>query len=142
MIVTFDSPRSVHKLCHQTQHPKQDLLCCAKIPSGSLSFAKSLRRHHKDFFPLDVSSSVLVAGGPVARRKMLAESVNRALSGFQEEEFSELLLLSLRCHRITMVQPAESRKGLNLVFTRRANFCCTTCWRVVPRQNLIRSRNS
>jgi len=43
----------------------------------------------------------------------------------------ELLLLSLRCHGIAMVQPAESRKGLNLVFTRRANFCCTTCWRVL-----------
>ena len=30
-----------------------------------------------------------------------------------------------------MVQPTESRKGLNLVFTRSANFCCTTCWRVL-----------
>src|SRR6516165_10278308 len=30
-----------------------------------------------------------------------------------------------------MVQPAESRKGLNLAFTRRANFCCTTSWRVL-----------
>src|SRR5271166_2694131 len=30
-----------------------------------------------------------------------------------------------------MVQPAESRKGLNLVFTRRANFCRPTCWRVL-----------
>jgi len=44
---------------------------------------------------------------------------------------SELLLLSLRCHRITMVQPAESRKGLNLALARRANFCCTTCRRVL-----------
>src|SRR6516225_1833209 len=44
---------------------------------------------------------------------------------------SELLLLILRCHLITMVQPAESRKGLNLASTRRANFCCTTCWRVL-----------
>jgi|SRR5215469_1979802 len=63
---------------------------------------------------------------------MLAENVNRALPGFQEGEVcsSELLLLSLRRHRIAMVQPAESRKGLNLAFTRRANFCCTTCWRV------------
>ena len=30
-----------------------------------------------------------------------------------------------------MVQPAESRKGLNLAFTRRANFCCATCGRVL-----------
>ena len=44
---------------------------------------------------------------------------------------SELLLLILRCHLITMVQPAESRKGLNLALARRANFCCTTCWRVL-----------
>ena len=29
------------------------------LVAGSLSFAKSLRRHHKDFFPLDVSTSVL-----------------------------------------------------------------------------------
>src|SRR6516225_4137451 len=44
---------------------------------------------------------------------------------------SELLLLSLRCHLIAMVQPAESRKGLNLALARRANFCCTTSWRVL-----------
>src|SRR5215469_13403246 len=30
-----------------------------------------------------------------------------------------------------MMQPAESRKGLNLAFTGRANFCCTTCGRVL-----------
>jgi len=30
-----------------------------------------------------------------------------------------------------MVQPAESRKGLNLALARRANFCSTTCWRVL-----------
>jgi hypothetical protein len=30
--------------------------------SFCLSFAKSLRRHHKDFFPLDVSTSVLDGG--------------------------------------------------------------------------------
>src|SRR5260370_36820611 len=30
-----------------------------------------------------------------------------------------------------MVQPAQSRKGLNLVFTCRANFCRPTCWRVL-----------
>src|SRR5260370_3820360 len=39
--------------------------------------------------------------------------------------------MNLRCHRITMVQATESRKGLNLVFTRRANFCRPTCWRVL-----------
>src|SRR5664279_4591274 len=39
--------------------------------------------------------------------------------------------LKLGCHRITMVQPAESRKGLNLAFTLRANFCRPTCWRVL-----------
>src|SRR5215469_13585895 len=44
---------------------------------------------------------------------------------------SELLLLRLRCHRIAMVQPAESRKGLNLTAAHRANFFCTTCWRVL-----------
>jgi len=35
-----------------------------------------------------------------------------------------------------MVQPAESRKGLNLAFTRRANFCCTTRWRVLPQSKM------
>src|SRR6266403_3573652 len=30
-----------------------------------------------------------------------------------------------------MVQPAESRQGLNLAFTLRANFCRPTCWRVL-----------
>src|SRR5207344_1747212 len=40
-------------------------------------------------------------------------------------------LLNLRCHRITMVQATESRKGLNLPFTRRANFCRPTYWRVL-----------
>jgi len=39
--------------------------------------------------------------------------------------------LKLGCHRITIVQPAESRKGLNLAFTLRANFCRPTCWRVL-----------
>src|SRR6202011_3666252 len=32
---------------------------------------------------------------------------------------------------ITMVQAAESRKGLNRVFSLRANFCRPTCWRVL-----------
>src|SRR6516164_6104708 len=103
-----------------------------------LSFAKSLRRHHKDLFPLDVSISVLdgrLIRRPAkdARRKcepcLVRVSRTRVLS-------SELLLVSLRCHRIAMVQPAESRKGLNLAFTRRANFRCTTCWRAL-RQNSI-----
>src|SRR5271163_4516885 len=40
-------------------------------------------------------------------------------------------LLSLRCDCITMVQPAESRQGLNMAFTRRADFCRPTCWRVL-----------
>ena len=40
-------------------------------------------------------------------------------------------LLSLRCHRITMVQSAESRKGLNLAFSLRANCCRPTRWRVL-----------
>ena len=30
-----------------------------------------------------------------------------------------------------MVEPAESREGLNLAFTRSANFCRPTCWRVL-----------
>src|SRR6516164_7132147 len=30
-----------------------------------------------------------------------------------------------------MVQPAESGKGLNLALACRANFCSTTCWRVL-----------
>ena len=30
-----------------------------------------------------------------------------------------------------MVQPAESRQGLNLAFTRRADFRSPTCWRVL-----------
>ena len=40
-------------------------------------------------------------------------------------------LLSLRCDCITMVQPAESRQGLNPAFTRRADFRRPTCWRVL-----------
>src|SRR5947208_4159554 len=30
-----------------------------------------------------------------------------------------------------MVQPAESRQGLNLASTRTADFCRPTCWRVL-----------
>ena len=103
-----------------------------------VSFAKWLRRHHKDFFPLDVSASVLdgrLIRHPAkdARRKcepcLVRVSRRRVCA-------SELLLLSLRRHRIAMVQPAESRKGLNLAFTRRANFCCTTCWRVLRQSKM------
>jgi hypothetical protein len=54
------------------------------------------------------------------------------VAGFQKRIWlSEKQLLNLRCHRITMVQATESRKGLNLLFTRRANFCRPTCWRVL-----------
>ena len=44
---------------------------------------------------------------------------------------SEKFLLSLRSHRITMVQPAESRRGMNLGFSLSANCCRPTCWRVL-----------
>ncbi len=40
-------------------------------------------------------------------------------------------LLSLRCDCITMVQPTESRQGLNPAFTRRADFRRPTCWRAL-----------
>ena len=64
--------------------------------------------------------------------KMLAENVDCAWPGFKKRIWlSEKQLLNLRCHRITMVQATESRKGLNLPFTRRANFCRPTCWRVL-----------
>jgi hypothetical protein len=54
------------------------------------------------------------------------------LAGFQKRIWlSEKQLLNLRCHGITMVQATESRKGLNVSFTRRANFCRPTCWRVL-----------
>ena len=35
-----------------------------------------------------------------------------------------------------MVQPAESRQGLNLAFTRRADFCRPTCWLVLRESKL------
>jgi hypothetical protein len=64
--------------------------------------------------------------------KMLAENVDFAWPGFQKRIWlSEKQLLNLRCHRITMVQATESRKELDLPFTRRANFCRPTCWRVL-----------
>jgi hypothetical protein len=73
----------------------------------------------------------------------IRENVRRerglCLAGFQKRIWlSEKQLLNLRCHRITMVQATESRKGLNLPFTRRANFCRPTCWRVV-RESEMRS---
>ena len=103
-----------------------------------LPFAKSLRRHHKDFFPLDVSTSVLdsrLTRRPAkgARRKWEPCLVPVSGRGVWS---SELLLLTLRRHRIAMVQPAESRKGLNLAFARRANFCRTTCWRVLRQSKM------
>jgi len=62
------------------------------------------------------------------------------LAGFQKRIWlSEKQLLNLRCHRITMVQGTESRKGLNLPFTRRANFCRPTCWRVLRESEMSRS---
>ena len=64
---------------------------------------------------------------------MFAENTNRASAGFQEKEFGlqKKWFLSLRCHRITMVQAAESREGLNLAFSLRTNCCRPTCWRVL-----------
>ena len=90
-------------------------------------------RHEKDFFLLGASSSVwdcrlICRPAKDARRKSepcLGRVTRKSVWS------SEDLLLSLRCHCITMVQPAESRKGLNLAFTRRANFCRPTCWRVL-----------
>jgi len=35
-----------------------------------------------------------------------------------------------------MVEPAQSREGLNLAFTRKANFCCTTCWSVLRKSKM------
>ena len=69
---------------------------------------------------------------------MLAESTNRASAGLQEKRlvFRTIAQLSLRCHLITMVQPAESRKGLNLAVAHRATFCSTTCWRVLRRSKM------
>ena len=66
----------------------------------------------KDFFPLDVSTSVLDGGlirrsAKDARRKCAPCLVWVSRRGLWS---SELLLLTLRCHRIAMVQPAESRK--------------------------------
>jgi hypothetical protein len=69
---------------------------------------------------------------------MLAENVSCVAGGLQQEEFylRKKLPWSLRCHRIAVVQPAQPRKGLNLAFTGRANFCCTTCWRVLRQSKM------
>jgi len=45
---------------------------------------------------------------------------------------------SLLCNRITVVQAAESRQGLNLAFSRRANCCWPTCWGVL-RETQVRA---
>src|SRR4029077_13707223 len=53
-------------------------------------------------------------------------------AGLQAKAFGhQKMALEPMLPRITMVWPAESRKGLNLVFARRANFCRPTCWRVL-----------
>src|ERR1700745_1982739 len=57
---------------------------------------------------------------------MLAENVSR-----KRAWSSEKWILSLRCPHITMVQPAESRKRVNLAFSLKANCCRPTCWRVL-----------
>src|SRR2546430_16766315 len=63
---------------------------------------------------------------------MLPENVNRAWPELQGRRLViRKWLLSLRCDCITMVQPAESRQGLNLACTRTADFCRPTCWRVL-----------
>ena len=69
--------------------------------------------------------------------KMLAENVDCAWPGFKKRIWlSEKQLLNLRCHCITMLQATESRKGLNLPFTRRAHFCRPTCWRVLSESEM------
>lgn len=63
---------------------------------------------------------------------MFAENVSRALAGLQEKAFGDQKIVpEARLPRITMVQPAESRQGLNLAYSCRANFCRPTCWRVL-----------
>ena len=95
-------------------------------------------RHEKDFSLLGAGSSVwdctlIRRLAKVARRKSelcLGRVTRNGLCS------SEELLLSLSCHRIPMVQPAESRQGLNLAFTRRADFCRPTCWRVLRKPKM------
>ena len=45
---------------------------------------------------------------------------------------------TLLCNRITVVQAAESRQGLNLAFSPRPNCCWPTCWGVL-RETQVRS---
>jgi len=90
----------------------------------SFSFAYVLR------FGITVNRRPVVDARRICEPRLVRVSKKESWS-------SEPLLLSLRCHHIAMVQPAESRKGLNLAFTRRTNFCCTTCWRVL-RQSRMR----
>ena len=47
---------------------------------------------------------------------------------------------TLLCNRITVVQAAESRQGLNLAFSPRANCCWPTC-RGVLHETQVRSIN-
>ena len=58
------------------------------------------------------------------------EAYRRRVTREKSVVFRRGWLLSLRCHRITMVQPAESRKGLNPAFSLRANFFGPTRWSV------------
>src|SRR5439155_11936027 len=108
-------------------------------------------RHEKDFFLLGASSSVWDFRLIVGRRKMLAENVNRALAGYKEKRLViRKWLLSLRCDCITMVQPAESRQGLNLAFSPASISSLATypqgissTWRCLPpNQVLKRTKNS
>ena len=98
-----------------------------KLPSKSkniCSCSSPNRRapHQKDGF-LSPDGGSWVWDCMLIRRsaKMLAENLDCAWPVSKKIWLSEKQLLNLRCHRITMVQATESRKGLNLPFTRRAN---------------------
>src|SRR5690349_6587159 len=56
----------------------------------------------------------------------------------KESLASRKWFLTLRCHCITMVQPAESREGFNLALSLRANCRRPTCWCVL-RESKLRS---
>jgi len=78
-----------------------------------------------------------MAGGFVGQRKLSQRKRTVLWQGYVKKDLVfRKWLLSLRCHRITMVQPAESRKGLNLAFTRSGTFCSTTSWRVVRQSKM------
>ena len=98
-----------------------------------LSFAKSSCLTLKGFFPtwwklfglrLQADSST---GEKLSQKTWTASWPGYMKKGLVFRKW----FLSLRCHRITMVQAAESRKGLNLAFSLRANCCRPTCWRVL-----------